>query len=78
MNNTSSNPLNSLRVSSLKGIGEKTEKLFRKVRVDNLNQLLHYYPRAYDVFEEPVDSGPVAKTLCSQCRGTGFNPWSGN
>ena len=21
--------------------------------------------------------GPVAKTLCSQCRGPGFNPWSG-
>ena len=22
--------------------------------------------------------GPVAKTLCSQCRSPGFNPWSGN
>ena len=22
--------------------------------------------------------GPVAKTLYSQCRGPGFNPWSGN
>ena len=22
--------------------------------------------------------GPVAKTLCSQCRGPRFNPWSGN
>ena len=22
--------------------------------------------------------GPGAKTLCSQCRGAGFNPWSGN
>ena len=22
--------------------------------------------------------GPVAKTLCSQCRGPGFNPWLGN
>ena len=22
--------------------------------------------------------GPVAKTLCSQCRGLGFNPWSEN
>ena len=21
--------------------------------------------------------GPVAKTLCSQCRGPGFNPWTG-
>ena len=22
--------------------------------------------------------GPVVKTLCSQCRGHGFDPWSGN
>ena len=22
--------------------------------------------------------GPVVKTLCSQCRGPGFDPWSGN
>ena len=22
--------------------------------------------------------GSVAKTLCSQCRGSGFDPWSGN
>ena len=22
--------------------------------------------------------GPVSKALCSQCRGPGFNPWSGN
>ena len=22
--------------------------------------------------------GPVAKTLCSPCRGPGFDPWSGN
>ena len=22
--------------------------------------------------------GPVAKTFCSQCRGPGFDPWSGN
>ena len=22
--------------------------------------------------------GPVAKTPCSPCRGTGFDPWSGN
>ena len=23
-------------------------------------------------------SGPVVKNLCSQCRGPGFDPWSGN
>ena len=22
--------------------------------------------------------GPLVKTLCFQCRGKGFNPWSGN
>ena len=22
--------------------------------------------------------GPVAKILCSQCKGPGFDPWSGN
>ena len=36
------------KVTSLKGIGEKNEKLFEKVGVTNLNQLLHFYPRAYE------------------------------
>ncbi len=44
----SSNLLTDIRVSSLKGIGDKTEKLFGKVGIDNLDQLIHYYPRAYD------------------------------
>ncbi len=43
----------------LKGIGEKTEKLFEKVGVGSLNQLLHYYPREYDSFEQPVPPGAV-------------------
>jgi len=25
-----------------------------------------------------LPGGPVAKTLCSQCRGPGLNPWLGN
>ena len=41
-------------VSTLKGIGEKTEKLFQKVGVFTLGDLLSYYPRAYDEYEEPV------------------------
>ena len=28
--------------------------------------------------DRDVPGGPVAKTLCSQFRGPGFNPWSGN
>lgn len=41
-------------LNNLKGIGEKTEKLFYKVGVEKVNDLLRYYPRYYDVFEEPV------------------------
>ncbi|QOV20754.1 ATP-dependent DNA helicase RecG [Blautia liquoris] len=41
-------------IRSLKGIGEKTEKLFNKLGVSTLGQLLHYYPRDYDSYGEPV------------------------
>ena len=27
---------------------------------------------------EDYHGGPVAETLCSQCRVPGFDPWSGN
>ena len=47
---SSSNLLADTKVSSLKGIGEKMEKLFEKVGVTDLNQLLHFYPRAYDSY----------------------------
>lgn len=50
----SSNPLIELRLRELKGIGDKTEKLFGKVGIDNLDQLIHYYPRAYDACRECI------------------------
>ena len=28
--------------------------------------------------ERDFPHGPLARTPCSQCRGLGFNPWSGN
>ena len=31
-------------ISTLKGIGEKTEKLFLKLGVATVDDLLHYYP----------------------------------
>ncbi len=43
-----------LRVSRLKGIGEKTEQILRKVQVETVGDLLHYFPRDYAVYEEPV------------------------
>ena len=41
-------------VETLKGIGEKTAKLFEKVGVRTVDDLLHYYPRGYDTFEDAV------------------------
>ena len=40
---------------TLKGVGEKTEKLFQKVDIYDTDDLLHYYPRNYDEYETPVD-----------------------
>ena len=36
---------------TLKGVGEKTEKLFQKVGIYNTDDLLRYYPRNYDEYE---------------------------
>ncbi len=38
----------------MKGIGEKTGALFRKLGIATVGDLLRYYPRGYDVYEEPV------------------------
>ena len=40
-------------LDTLKGIGEKTRLIFEKAGILTLDQLLAYYPRAYDSFEEP-------------------------
>ncbi len=49
-----------LPVTSLKGIGDKTAKLFGKLGVETVEELLHYYPRAYDTFREPQ---PISELL---------------
>ena len=36
------------------------------------------YPTSRESGEGDFPGGPVAKTPCSQCRGPGFDPWSGN
>lgn len=42
------------KISDLKGIGEKTEQIFQKAGVFTVGDLLHYYPRSYEVYEDPV------------------------
>ncbi|MCM1119527.1 MAG: ATP-dependent DNA helicase RecG [bacterium] len=45
-------------ILELKGIGEKTQKLFAKVNIFTVGDLLHHYPRDYETFREPE---PIAK-----------------
>ena len=41
-------------VIHIKGIGEKTQKLFQKLDIYTVGDLLHHYPRDYETFKEPV------------------------
>lgn len=40
-------------LDSLKGVGQRTRLIFEKAGILTLDQLLAYYPRAYDSFEDP-------------------------
>ena len=46
-------------IREIKGIGEKTEKLFEKLNIYTAGDLLRYYPRGYDVYEESVPVSEV-------------------
>ena len=46
-------------VEILKGVGEKTAGLFLKVGVKTVDDLLHYYPRAYDTYQKPSAIGEL-------------------
>lgn len=48
------------KITELKGIGPKTEALFRKIGVRTAGDLIHYYPRSYDIYEGPVPIGELS------------------
>ena len=41
-------------ITQLKGIGEKTAKLFAKIGIYTVEDLLVYYPRDYETFKEAL------------------------
>ena len=43
-----------MELKQLKGIGEKTEKTLNRAGIEKVEDLLDYYPRYYDTYEEPV------------------------
>ena len=54
----------------LKGVGEKTEKLFQKIGITTAEELLRYYPRTYDVYEEPVEIASAEEDKTVSIRAT--------
>lgn len=42
-------------IVKLKGIGEKTAVPFAKAGIHTIDDLIHYYPRAYETYGEPVE-----------------------
>ncbi len=58
-----------MNIREVKGIGEKTEKLFNKLGVYTTEELLEYYPRNYDEYKTPItakslDNEAVAAFKC--------------
>ena len=54
---------NSEPVSSLKGIGEKPENYLKSWGSSTIDDLLSYYPRAYDTYEPPVPVGQLKEQM---------------
>ena len=54
----------------LKGVGEKTEKLFQKIGITTTDDLLHYYPRNYDIYEAPQEIAVLKENSIAAIRGT--------
>ena len=52
---------NDQSIETLKGIGEKTAKLFEKVGIRTIDDLLHYYPKGYDTYGEPQAIGELSE-----------------
>ena len=54
----------------LKGVGEKTEKLFQKIGITTAEELLRYYPRTYDIYEESVEIASAEEDKTVSIRAT--------
>ena len=51
-----------MNIRDIKGVGEKTEKLFNKLGIYTDYDLIEYYPRNYDCFMPPVSIEEVDST----------------
>ena len=58
------------KISTLKGIGEKTEKIFQKAGIYTVGDLIRYFPRGYDVYEEAVSISALEEGKTMTVTGT--------
>lgn len=49
-------------IEQIKGVGDKTAALFHRLNIFTVGELLAYYPRVYDVYEEPVSLSELTET----------------
>ncbi len=53
-------------IESLKGIGEKTAALFARLGIHTRDELLHYYPRSYESYDEPLPASDLCEnSVCA-------------
>lgn len=50
-------------ISTLKGVGEKREKLFKKLNVPTVGDLIRFYPRTYEDWSEIT---PISETIVGE------------
>ena len=58
------------KIRELKGIGDKTDKLFQKLNIYTVGDLLHYYPRSYDIYESPIPISEIQEGTVATITGT--------
>jgi len=59
-----------LRLIELKGVGEKTDQLLKKMNIRTVGELLHFYPRSYDIYESAKPIGSIAEGEIATITGT--------
>lgn len=57
-------------LNTLKGVGEKTEKLFWKLSIYQVGDLLHHYPKTYDIYEGPAEIAGLQEGMTVAVQGT--------
>ena len=67
----------STNIRELKGIGEKTQQLFAKLDIQTVGELIRYYPRGYDVYENIVPISEVEEGKAMTVSGAIFGRIAG-